>query len=266
MIKYRRILGEGSFSKVYEAYDEKGRQYAIKIENRGGTELLENEYKIQSFLLKRDEENKYIVPIYDFFSDENKNYMVMKRLHMSLGDVIKKIDISFDDYSIRNVAKKILETLKFIHSNNICHCDIKPENIMISDDLKNIYLVDYGLAKYYKKNGKHIFFKTDINPAGTLRYMSVHSNHNVEISRRDDIISLGYVLVFLQRKSLPWQNIQKDRFKKIGEMKLDINFEELCKNCVPELIQYFEYCYGLGFLDEPNYDYLIKLFDLKVED
>lgn len=261
----KKCIGEGSFCKVYEAIDSRGRVYAVKVESRvNNNNYLESESQIHFSLYKADVEQKYVVPVYDFISDEKYNFLIMKRLFMSLGDVQKKLNENFDEYSIRNIAKRLIEILKFTHKNNICHCDIKPENIMISQDFQNIYLIDYGLSKYFIKNGKHIPFKTDINNGGTLRYMSVHTNHKIEISRRDDLISLGYVLVYLQKGSLPWQIIpMKNRFTKVAEMKLEIKFEELCKDCVPELIPYLEYCYKLGFEDEPDYDYLINLFNLK---
>lgn len=261
MLKIKKKLGEGSFSKVHEAENENGEKFAVKIEKKSFYNLLEKEKDIHFYLFEKDVEKKYVVPVYDFYSDENNNYLVMEKLFNSFADIMSKINITFDDFSIRNIAKKLIEILQFIHKQGVIHCDIKPDNIMISSDFQKIYLIDYGLSRFYMRKNRHIPFSTDKNNGGTLRYMSVHTNNQVESSRRDDLISLGYVLVYLQTAKLPWQNITgKNRCKKIAEMKIDISFVELCKGCVHELIKYFEECYNYGFYDEPNYEKLINLF------
>ena len=57
------------------------------------------------------------------------------------------------------------------------------------------------------------------------------------MSRRDDLEAVGYVLIYLHRGSLPWQNIKVQQktawYKKIMEMKVNISLEDLCKDCPP---------------------------------
>jgi len=261
MLKIKKKLGEGSFSKVYEIESMTGKKYAVKMEDKNFHSYLEEEANIHLYLYNKDLEKKYILPVYNFYKDEKYNYLLMEKLSYSLGDVIKKIGVKFDNYSLRNIAVSLIENLKFIHENGICHCDIKPENIMMTDDYQKIYLIDYGLSRYFMRDGKHIPFKINVNNGGTLRYMSVHVNNKVQMSRRDDLISLGYVLVYLQKNHLPWQEIDsKDRFKKVADMKSNCNFEDLCQGCVPELKKYLDYCYKLEFDEKPDYEFLLKLF------
>lgn len=259
MLILNKCIGDGSFSKVYE-YEWGGRLCAVKREV-GGIGYLEREYGIYKYLYERDVEKMFMVPLYDFLDEGGNKYMFMKKLHMSMGDIMKKLNESFDNYSVRNIGIRLLEILEFMHDNGVCHCDIKPENIMINSKFNRIYLIDFGLSRYYMKNGKHIPIRDDVNVGGTLRYMSVHTNNKIEISRRDDLISLGYVLVYLQKRFLPWQSVgNRERFYRVAKMKLEIDFGELCRDCVPELEKYFEYCYELGFEERPDYDFLKKLF------
>ena len=262
MIKLKRVLGKGSFSVVYDG-EYNGKVCAIKVENRGENNNLDREYKIQRYLLKKDLDKNYVVPIYDYYFDDKRNYLIMKRMYMSLGDVLRRTDIKFDDYSVRNIALKIIETLRFIHNYGICHCDIKPDNIMMSEDYLDIFLIDYGLSRNYKRKKEHVPINEDINPFGTLKYMSVHTNNRISISRRDDLISLGYVLIYLQKKELPWQDINaENKVVEIGKIKKEINLDDLCRNCVNGLKEYMEYCYKLEYDENPDYNKLLSIFTI----
>ena len=110
---------------------------------------------------------------------------------------------------------QLLDRLEWIHSKNLIYRDIKPENFMIGiDDPNIIYVVDFGLCKKYRssKTGKHILPKLLKNFYGNIIFASPNAIKGKEMSRRDDIISLGYMLIFLFKKNLPW-NTNFKKFK-----------------------------------------------------
>ena len=201
---------------------------------------------------------------YGLYEDDNNYYLVIQLLGLSLEKINKKINKKFDIYSIKNIAIKLITCIKHIHNSGILHRDIKPDNILLSNDYKNIYLIDYGLSKFYIKKGKHIIEQDGINPSGTLRYMSKYVNNLKECSRRDDLISTGYTLIYLLKGRLPWQGLKiKEGGKKyeyIGKIKNNITLEELCSDLPICVYNYMEYCYKLKFADDPDYNYLGKLF------
>lgn len=101
----------------------------------------------------------------------------------------------------------MLQILEAVHAKFILHRDLKPENIMFNPQTNTFSLIDFGLSKrFVDKSGKHILRSTSKPFRGTLRYCSLNMHNGVENSRRDDIESLVYVLVFLQKGSLPWMN------------------------------------------------------------
>jgi casein kinase 1 epsilon len=129
-----------------------------------------------------------------------------------------------------------------------------------------VYIIDYGLAKKYRdlQTHKHIPYRENKNLTGTARYASVNTHLGVEQSRRDDLESLGYVLMYFLRGSLPWQGLKagtkKQKYDKISEKKMLTPVEVLCKSYPSEFISYFHYCRSLRFEDKPDYSYLKRLF------
>ncbi|KAG8071489.1 hypothetical protein GUJ93_ZPchr0006g45441 [Zizania palustris] len=155
-----------------------------------------------------------------------------------------------------------------MHSRGFLHRDIKPDNFLMGLGRKasQVYVIDYGLAKKYRdlQTHKHIPYRENKNLTGTARYASVNTHLGVEQSRRDDLESLGYVLMYFLRGSLPWQGLKagtkKQKYDKISEKKMLTPVEVLCKAYPTEFVSYFHYCRSLRFEDKPDYSYLKKLF------
>ena len=100
---------------------------------------------------------------------------------------------------------------------------------------------------------------------GTIRYLSTNVHEGNEPSRRDDLISVGYMLMFLLKGSLPWQklnNISKeDKIKQIYKIKNYYKHNNLCNDYPVFLIDYMNYVYNLKYDDIPNYNHIIELFE-----
>ena len=96
-----------------------------------------------------------------------------------------------------------------MHNKSIIHRDIKPDNIMLGlgPASNTVHLIDFGLTRSIidANTGKHVAFSTGKGLIGTCRYVSANSHKGHELSRRDDLITLGYVMIRLLTGSLPWQ-------------------------------------------------------------
>lgn len=129
-----------------------------------------------------------------------------------------------------------------------------------------IYIIDYGLAKRFTEpqTGNHIAYKDGKSLTGTARYASINTHFGVEQSRRDDLEGIGYVLMYFNRGTLPWQGLKaetkKEKYDKIRDTKATTTIKELCKGYPNEFEAYIEYCRKLNFEDKPDYGFLRKLF------
>ncbi|CDW79713.1 serine threonine protein kinase [Stylonychia lemnae] len=163
-----------------------------------------------------------------------------------------------------------------LHNCGFIHRDIKPQNILLGSEdpekANKVYLIDFGLSisylenetgKHYKENPNHNYS----NVVGTALFASINAHNGRDLSRRDDIESLVYTLIYLCQGTLPWKNInekkKKERHQIIMFMKDTISSSrdhQQNLNFVPvEIFQMLSYCQELQFDDKPNYTYLKKL-------
>jgi len=158
--------------------------------------------------------------------------------------------------------------LEYVHTKSFIHRDVKPDNFLIGLGKRQsvIHIIDFGLAKKYRdpRSHQHIPYRENKNLTGTARYASINTHIGIEQSRRDDLESLGYVLMYFIRGSLPWQglkaNTKKQKYERIMDRKMSTSTEQLCKGYATEFRSYFEYCRSLRFEDRPDYAYLKRLF------
>ena len=262
--KYKVVkkLGEGSFGKVYKA-EYNGEYYALKMEFKSKEQgLLEVEATIMTYL-----KGPNIPHIKSFGYSGDFNVLVMQLLDKSLEDLINKY-LTFSIKTTAMLGYQMVTILQYIHDRHIIHRDIKPDNFVMGskEDNAKLYLLDFGLAKKYRSSrtlAQYPYIKKK-KLTGTARYASIHALEAYEQSRRDDLESVGYVLMYFLRGNLPWQGLKvrskDDRYKKILEKKKATTTEELCKDFPKEFFDYVDYTRNLGYEDNPDYDYLRNKF------
>jgi serine/threonine protein kinase len=262
-----KYIASGSFGDVFEAKNKKtGELVALKIpiikEDNSHTEtsLLQemNVYKKLSNKEKGIANMKVI-------KHDNKKILMMDLLGPSLETLLSK-NKKFGIKTVTLLAIQMIEIIKHIHNSGYIHRDIKPDNFVIgNDDQNKLYCIDFGLAKKYMRNNEHIKFSSKKKFCGTARYASIAAHSQEEQSRKDDLESIGYILVYLYKGKLPWQGIkEKDkhkRYKLIGEKKKEVTEEELCKNMPKEFMVFLKYVRTLDFDEKPHYSALKRMFE-----
>lgn len=272
--KYKLVeeIGKGSFGFVFKAVSIKNScLVAIKFEDYNAkSQLLKNEAQIFRFL-----EGGVGIPSIKWFGiheDSSKftyRYMVFDLLGKSLYD-LKHQYKNFNIEQLRKCGTDITGIIKYVHNKGYLHRDIKPENFLfgVGDDSTKLYIIDFGLSKrYLDDNDNHIPMKLHKKITGTLRYLSTNIHSGYEPSRRDDMISIGYMLMFLLKGLLPWQKItnhtKEEKIKYILKIKNFYKQNQLCDDYPQFLVEYMNYVYSLEYSDTPNYNYISNLFTNK---
>ena len=262
-------IANGAFSEIFYGVNVHTKEkVAIKIESRYVVnKLLESECFLL-FSLK----GVGIPKVLSFGHNKEYDILIMPLLGKSLKELYISKNCNFEFKDVCLIAIQIIERIKWVHSKKIIHRDIKPDNFLIGlNDPNIIYLIDFGLSKKYQSSttGKHIKFTEVKKFTGTVLYASVNALRFKEQSRRDDLESIGYMLIHLMKGSLPWQKIKvnnkKESYMKISEIKKHINTEKLCENLPGEMIDYINYVRKLQFEESPDYNYLGNLFQIMLK-
>ncbi|KAF8152349.1 kinase-like protein [Crassisporium funariophilum] len=218
------------------------------------------------------------------------NVMIIDLLGPSLEDLFKKCNRHFSLKTVLLLADQLISRIEFIHTNSIVHRDIKPANFVMGTGKAGhmVNVIDFGLAKKFRdsKTATHIPYKQDdYHGVGTSLFAAINTHLGVESSRRDDLESLAYMLVYFLRGTLPWRKIRatqdppansnatpsEDEHLKqhynpvsatwdlIRDAKI-ANEELLTLGLPPEFDVLYRYARTLEFDDLPDYEGLRSLF------
>ncbi|XP_022951524.1 casein kinase 1-like protein HD16 isoform X2 [Cucurbita moschata] len=279
LYKVERKLGKGGFGQVYvgrrmgptslnERSGSGAVEIALKFEHRSSKGCNYGppyEWQVYNAL-----GGSHGVPRVHYKGRQGDYYvMVMDMLGPSLWDVWNNNAHTMSIEMVACIAIEAISILEKMHSRGYVHGDVKPENFLLgppgTPEEKKLFLVDLGLATKWRDSstGQHVEY--DQRPdvfRGTVRYASVHAHLGRTASRRDDLESLAYTLVFLLRGRLPWQGYQgENKGFLVSKKKMSTSSETLCCFCPQPFRQFVEYVVNLKFDEEPNYARYISLFD-----
>jgi serine/threonine protein kinase len=268
-------IGNGKFGIVYRGiYRKTNEPVAIKTEDsRTSVKSLKHETTVLKYLYDHGSRNVPIVYWYGIHLDNT--CLIMTYYDMSLYQYIQSNpDISND--KINRIFLQCIVILESIHKLYVIHCDIKPQNFMLRNG--ELFLIDFGLSTFYVvENGQHIEECTSDTIIGTPKYISKNIHLGISPSRRDDLISIGYMYIFMFCRELPWESIPNSELdnniynelsidhyknKKRLELKSWDYLNPICLKINKKIHDYLEYCYHLKYKDRPNYQAILNAFDI----
>ncbi|KAL7917157.1 casein kinase I isoform delta [Trichoderma austrokoningii] len=257
-------IGEGGFGLVYAGTDmQSGEEVAIKMmHTRDELDILQTEAETYAALAGGTG-----IPRVMWYGDECDYYvMVHEMLGPSLEDLFNYCGRCFSLKTVLLIADQILARIQYIHDRGFLHRDVKPDNLLmgVGTQGNTMYMIDFGLAEEFCETERDTP-RGGRSFTGTRRYASLNVHEGQEQSWRDDLESIGYVLLYFFRGSLPWQGLkaatESDKDELIKEEKRGFLAEGLCSEDLPaEFVGYMNYVRSLRFNQHPDYRLLRQQF------
>ena len=270
-------IGNGAFGQVFVGYDVKkgNREVAIKLEK---STARHPQLRFEAKVYQELQGSPGVPRLMYYGQDGQYNVLVIQRLGYSLEHLFRYCGNRFSLKTVLLLADQMLQRLETLHDNRVIHRDLKPDNFVfgLEAHANDLYLIDFGLSKCYVHPDTmvHIPFQTGKSLIGTPRYASINNHRGFEQSRRDDLESMAYLLLYFLGGRLPWQATEKAKsvakkekmpFQKIGEWKERIAEADICPSAPEELVLLLKYSQALGFYERPDYQrvrqMLSRLFD-----
>ena len=277
-----KVIGEGAFGKIFAGYNKKNREpVAIKM-SKTESILIKNEATILNYLYQHGCRN---IPIVFWYGIYQKYYcMVIPLYESSLFQLRSKK--MFSTSAIYSIIIQSIDILEHIHKHFVIHRDIKPQNFMVREG--ELYLIDFGMATFFINTEKQDKTCDNLNEnlngnlnendkktiTGSPKYISINIHNGQNNSRRDDLISFGYVILYLLFGELEWdtlpyppENYQEnydishiDHFNNKHRLALKSleNIETYCND--KNVMNYLKYCYSLKYDEEPKYSSCKEIF------
>ena len=174
--------------------------------------------------------------------------MITEYLGPSIEDLFELCDREFSIKTICMIFHQLIQRIQEIHNKTFVHRDIKPDNFLFGYTQKSnqIYTIDFGLAVSYidPNTTQHIKKVKRSSLTGTAKFASVNAHKVYDLSRRDDLESLGNLILYLWLGKLPWSQIEinegSDRHRQVGALKEEFDYETLTLPI--QMLKYIKYC------------------------
>ena len=283
-------LGEGSFCNVYCGINKKTRRECAVKFFKNKSEDFEN-FKMEESMLKN---LKGIITFPTLYYSSQKNLILIETLHgPNLKELFLFCNKIFPLKTICYIGIEMINRIQEFHSRGFIHRDIKPSNFAWgkldenNNELRNlILLIDYDLAGIYRTNEfSHLLFQKDEKIVGNLSFKSLAGNCFITQTRRDDLESIIYCLIYFFNGELPWekeninmvyQRLNRKLLRKktlseeereliipreriFFEFKKKISVKKLCEGLPTEFEILLSYCRNMTFQEEPNYELMKDL-------
>lgn len=275
-------IGQGGFSSVYKAQHTKNnRIVALKIEKSKDSKSILHESKIMSYLNRELASN--VVPTLFWYGAFGKMVGIATTFYsISMSEILSQnltIPMKMD------LCKQLINIMRQLHSVFVIHCDVKPDNFMVQHDDENynfikLVIIDFGMSRLFvdsQQTTKHLPDKLSDSLFGTPKYASYNVHIGHKYSRRDDLVSIGYLLMTVFDIALPWSLLPNDESQSQiqtlsdcdhphnlyrRDLKMYDNLVEYLRKTdfADILIPYFTYVYALKYDEAPNYTSLLNYF------
>lgn len=255
-------LGEGTYG--YVIFGLKLDTYlpvSIKVQKSSHKT---NDLKIEAEVLSKMSSKMNYPKLFYYEINSAGNLLIESLLGPNLSIIYKFCEKDFDLKSICNIGIDIINFLEQFHDIGYLHLDMKPNNIVFTlENIKNnesnisCILIDYGFSyKLNNNNEKQNKRKKIFSYGGNYRFASINLLDNGIPSKKDDLESLIYILIYFYKSYLPWNYDSDDKNickKIIKEKKTGFDVIEFVGENFKEINEIYNDVKNLGNNERPHY-------------
>jgi len=204
---------------------------AIKLEKKdkkrgaGGLTLLSEYYNYRMLgNLPECKRQGFCSDVRQAHNDEYK-VLIMELLGSSLEELMTQCGGKLSLPTVLRLAEQMLHRLETLHSTHKVHGNVKPENFVmgrVGEQVDVVYCIDLQDCVTYWRNGEHVPYEHGVTVSGNPIFMCINGHENVRKSRRSDIESLAYTLIYLLQGSLPWCDLSKWPKRRHSDRRIDM--------------------------------------------
>lgn len=259
--RYRLIRRKcvGGYGDIYTALNEKRERVIIKIEQRTDNQSLSNEIAVYRAVRRVAGYPK----MYDSGVYDGRQFLVLSHLGEDLEKMRTDQRGRLSSATVAMIMIQLMHRVEWLHHFGFVHGDIKPRNVLVGNqggrNQRTLYLIDFGSAgKFRERSGHHVADgRATGRPAGTPMFAPIRWHMGRQQSRRDDLLTLVYSMVFLYKGQLPWRGDESER--QILRKKREISASELCSSMPSQMLDFYIRIRRLEFNERPDYTRLRSL-------
>lgn len=200
--------------------------------------------KMEVAVLKKLQQSPFACKYVHCGHFDEHNYLVMELLGENLSELRRqRAGGRFSLPTTVRLGVQMVRSVEAIHEMGYLHRDIKPSNFamgLLPSRRRQCVMIDFGLTRKYRLPNGQIRPPRDIAGfRGTARYASINSHLSKELSRRDDLWSVLYLLIEFLTGQLPWRKL-KDK-EEIGLLKIHFNSPELVRDLPPSYLTFMQH-------------------------
>ncbi|MEZ6133766.1 MAG: serine/threonine-protein kinase [Pirellulaceae bacterium] len=200
-----RLIRMGSSCQVWEAIEsDTGDRYALKVlredfrENKTEVGFLKTEYEIAKAM-----NHPNVIKMHDLVLTGNAPFLVIELFsELNIKQALRRGPESIA-YMLDTIIEQCTESLYYMHSQGFVHCDLKPDNFLVSRE-GEVKLIDFTISQKIKKGLAKLFGGKSKTISGTRSYMSPEQIRGKQLDARSDIYSFGCVLFEMVTGKLPY--------------------------------------------------------------
>lgn len=258
------VIGQGSFCTVYQATDQhRLKPVAVKVlkDSQMRSSFLT---EVKAMQLLRSQSG--IPHCYSYGTAGKHHYLAMELMSTDIMRVLQA-NGPFPACLLVQIAIEAIKSLEKVHSAGLLHLDLKPDNLGVRSKHGKItcFLLDFGLSERYINNGQHWKYSESYPFHGNAVFASSNILIGRKPSRRDDLESLIYVLVYLAKASLPWSLCNSHSYTlqkaQIAAEKDKLTAGRVCRDLPFAFARVLEQVRALRFEERPGYEEYVGMLE-----